>query len=85
MNGHAAWKWHLIVARDRFTQPLPMTGSERYLRFSQLENGQPVIAFCSVCGERFEVQPEADELIDDLILKARTAFDAHTCKDFSRS
>jgi hypothetical protein len=61
-----------------------MTDPERYLRFSHLENGQPVIAFCSVCGERFEVQPEADERIDDLILKARSAFDAHTCKDAGR-
>jgi hypothetical protein len=56
-----------------------MTYSTRYLSFSNLDTEQPIVAFCSVCGRRFEVQQETGKRIDDLILKVRAEFDAHGC------
>jgi hypothetical protein len=56
-----------------------MTYSTRYLSFSNLDTEQPVVAFCSVCGKRFEAQPEPGKRTDDLILKVRAEFESHSC------
>jgi hypothetical protein len=56
-----------------------MNHSTRYLSFSNLETEQPVVAFCSACGKRFEALPEAGKRTDDLILKVRAEFEAHRC------
>jgi len=62
-----------------------MTDSNRYLSFSNLQTGRPVVAYCSVCDRRFEARPEADKRADDLILKVRADFDAHKCNGASES
>jgi hypothetical protein len=56
-----------------------MADAERYLSFSHIENERPVVAFCELCGKRFEAQPEAGKSVDDLILKVRAEFESHDC------
>jgi hypothetical protein len=56
-----------------------MADSEKYLSFSNLQNEQAVVGFCSICGERFETKPAQGKRIDDLILEVRADFDAHLC------
>jgi hypothetical protein len=57
----------------------PMANSTRYLSFSNLETGRPVIAFCSLCGNRFEAHPQDSQRTDDLVLKIRAEFEVHVC------
>lgn len=56
-----------------------MKDSENYLTFSNLETGRPVVAFCSMCGERFVAAPDPSKRTDDLILTVRAEFNAHNC------
>lgn len=56
-----------------------MADAKKYLSFSNLETGQPVIAFCSVCGMKFEQAPDPEKRTDELILKVRADFEAHQC------
>jgi hypothetical protein len=57
-----------------------MADEKRYLSFSNLADGQPIIATCSECGRRFEAHPETGKRIDDLILTVRAEFEAHRCE-----
>ena len=56
-----------------------MTDPEQYLSFSNLENDRPVVAFCSLCGRRFEARPEVGKGIDELIISVRADYESHSC------
>ncbi len=52
---------------------------ESYLSFSNLTSDEPVVAYCSVCGMRFEADPMAGKRLDEQIMKVRAEFDVHSC------
>lgn len=58
-----------------------MENKNRYLSFRTLENGQPVVAFCSVCEKQFRAEPQPGKGIDDQLIKVREEFEAHVCPE----
>jgi hypothetical protein len=53
----------------------------RYLHFDDIDltMNTPVVASCSVCGRTFNVEPNAGEVLDSVLLRIRAEFDAHNC------
>jgi hypothetical protein len=54
---------------------------QRHLRFSNLETGKPVCASCSECGKIFTAEPKGKDRTDDLLLRIRAEFEAHSCNE----
>jgi hypothetical protein len=59
-----------------------MMTSDRYLHFDNIDVSEPAIsAWCSRCAREFTAEPRTGERVDDVLLRIRTAFDAHVCSE----
>ena len=71
----------MVFPETRFSRgsELQMNGQKRYLQFANIETDKHIAAWCSVCGLPFTAEPKRGDRTDDLILKVRAEFEAHTC------
>jgi hypothetical protein len=60
-----------------------MRNHSRYLEFSKITVGEPVVARCSICKRDFVADPRPNERMDDVILRLRAEFAAHHCHELS--
>jgi hypothetical protein len=54
----------------------------RYLHFDNIDLsfGRAITACCNACGRQFVGKPIAKERTDDVVLRVRREYDAHTCE-----
>jgi hypothetical protein len=58
-----------------------MRNHTRYLRFNNIEPEKPVVTRCSNCHQKFIADPRAGERMDDVILRLRSEFARHRCRE----
>jgi len=52
----------------------------RFLHFDNVDlHSGCIFSRCSACGEEFSSEPEAEEWLNEVLARVRSAFDAHEC------
>jgi len=72
---------HDVVIAFDLWETVGMPKTDRYLRFGNLElkPGGSVSASCSACGRPFTGTTGSGDKIDEVLIRMRAEFDAHTC------
>jgi hypothetical protein len=59
---------------------------ERHLHIDNLDLKQQIISSqCSACGQQFNGESSGGELVESMISRIRTAYDAHACASADRA
>jgi hypothetical protein len=70
-----------IIPVPNIREPLRGNVTYRYLQFTNIEDGQKIVAWCSLCDRTFVAEPENGKSADDLILQVRADFEKHICPE----